>query len=136
MVVLAPVLQEGREHLRPVAVANIEVESPGQTTRSAAWMPSAYQEACTSGWSLSNTMLGAFNSVCTQALTLRGYVELVARRFGHEPRLEFAPWDEFASRVDPQPSDHRAHRTGPAVLRAQGDDTRVVLEDLITRTGR
>jgi nucleoside-diphosphate-sugar epimerase len=41
----------------------------------------------------------SFNSVCTQALTLRGYADLVARHFGHEPRLEYVPWDEFASRV-------------------------------------
>ncbi len=41
----------------------------------------------------------SFNSVCTEALTLRGYAELVARHFGHEPRLTFAPWDEFATRV-------------------------------------
>ena len=39
----------------------------------------------------------SFNSVCTQALTLRGYAELVARHFGHEPRLEFVPWDEFVT---------------------------------------
>lgn len=41
----------------------------------------------------------SFNSVCTEALTLRGYAELVARHFGHEPRLEFAPWEQFAARV-------------------------------------
>jgi nucleoside-diphosphate-sugar epimerase len=41
----------------------------------------------------------AFNSVCTQALTLRGYAELVARHFGHEPRLRFAPWAEFVAEV-------------------------------------
>lgn len=44
----------------------------------------------------------SFNSVCTQALTLRGYAELVARHFGHEPRLDFVPWAEFADRVGPE----------------------------------
>ena len=44
----------------------------------------------------------AFNSVCTQALTLRGYAETVARHFGHEPRLQFLPWTEFAANVDPE----------------------------------
>ena len=42
----------------------------------------------------------SFNSVCTQAFTLRGYAEVVARHFGHEPRLEFVPWDEFVARVN------------------------------------
>jgi nucleoside-diphosphate-sugar epimerase len=41
----------------------------------------------------------SFSSVCTQALTLRGYAELVARHFGNEPRIEYAPWEEFARRV-------------------------------------
>src|SRR5689334_6835344 len=46
-----------------------------------------------------------FNSVCLQALTLRGYAELVARHFGHEPRLRFVPWSEFVSRVNPADAD-------------------------------
>ena len=44
----------------------------------------------------------SFNSVCTQALTLRGYADLVACHFGHEPRLEFVPWAEFEARTDPE----------------------------------
>ncbi|MBR7742495.1 NAD-dependent epimerase/dehydratase family protein [Phycicoccus sp. BSK3Z-2] len=44
----------------------------------------------------------SFNSVCTEALTLRGYAELVARHFGHEPRLEYVPWAEFAERAGPE----------------------------------
>ena len=39
----------------------------------------------------------AFNAVAEQSLTLRGYAELVAHHFGHEPNLTFLPWDEFAS---------------------------------------
>ena len=41
----------------------------------------------------------AFVSVCSQALTLRGYATLVAEDAGHEPRLEFVAWKEFVARV-------------------------------------
>jgi nucleoside-diphosphate-sugar epimerase len=58
----------------------------------------------------------SFNSVCTQALTLRGYAELVARHFGHEPRLEFVPWAEFASAVDPEQADLTIEHIGRAPL--------------------
>jgi nucleoside-diphosphate-sugar epimerase len=58
----------------------------------------------------------SFNSVCTQALTLRGYAELVARHFGHEPRLEFVPWAEFASRVEPEEADITIEHIGRAPL--------------------
>src|SRR5205085_1762654 len=56
----------------------------------------------------------SFNSVCTQALTLRGYAELVAGHFGHEPRLELLPWAEFAARTDPE----EAHTTMEHIGRA------------------
>ena len=58
----------------------------------------------------------SFNSVCTQALTLRGYADLVARHFGHEPRLEFVPWDQFAARVDPEHADMTLEHIGRAPL--------------------
>lgn len=58
----------------------------------------------------------SFNSVCTQALTLRGYAELVARHFGHQPRLEFVPWSEFASRVGPEDADLSLDHIGRAPL--------------------
>jgi nucleoside-diphosphate-sugar epimerase len=58
----------------------------------------------------------SFNSVCTQALTLRGYAELVARHFGHEPRLELVPWAEFASRVGPADADTTMEHIGRAPL--------------------
>jgi nucleoside-diphosphate-sugar epimerase len=58
----------------------------------------------------------SFNSVCTQALTLRGYAELVARHFGHEPKLEFVPWAEFAARVAPQEADTTIDHIGRAPL--------------------
>jgi nucleoside-diphosphate-sugar epimerase len=58
----------------------------------------------------------SFNSVCTQALTLRGYAELVARHFGHEPQLDFVPWAEFASRVDPDQADTTLEHIGRAPM--------------------
>ncbi len=64
----------------------------------------------------------SFNSVCTEALTLRGYAELVARHFGHEPRLELVPWAEFvdAGVAGGRSDDPGAHRPGPDVLDGQG----------------
>jgi nucleoside-diphosphate-sugar epimerase len=58
----------------------------------------------------------SFNSVCTQAFTLRGYAELVARHFGHEPKLEFVPWEKFVSRVDPRHADTTLEHIGRAPL--------------------
>jgi nucleoside-diphosphate-sugar epimerase len=58
----------------------------------------------------------SFNSVCTQALTLRGYAELVARHFGHAPRLGFVPWAEFEARVDPQDANTTIEHIGRAPL--------------------
>jgi nucleoside-diphosphate-sugar epimerase len=36
-----------------------------------------------------------FNTVSSQALTLRGYAEAMYRWFGHEPRLSFVPFDQW-----------------------------------------
>ena len=36
-----------------------------------------------------------FNTVSSQALTLRGYAEAMYRWFGREPRLSFAPFDQW-----------------------------------------
>jgi nucleoside-diphosphate-sugar epimerase len=58
----------------------------------------------------------SFNSVCSQALTLRGYAELVARHFGHEPKLEFVPWAEFEARVNRQEADMSLDHIGRAPL--------------------
>ncbi|WP_027861691.1 NAD(P)-dependent oxidoreductase [Marmoricola sp. URHB0036] len=58
----------------------------------------------------------SFNSVCSQALTLRGYAELVARHFGHEPKLELVPWAEFAARVDPHEAATTIDHIGRAPL--------------------
>lgn len=58
----------------------------------------------------------SFNSVCTQALTLRGYAELVARHFGHEPKLEFLPWEQFQARVDPEQAEITLDHIGRAPM--------------------
>lgn len=68
----------------------------------------------------------AFTSVCTEALTLRGYAELVARHFGHEPRLEFLPWAEFAARVGPEHADVTLEHIGRAPMFSM-DKARTVL---------
>jgi len=36
-----------------------------------------------------------FNTVSSHALTLRGYAEAMYRWFEHEPRLSFAPFDQW-----------------------------------------
>jgi len=58
----------------------------------------------------------SFNSLCTEALTLRGYAELVARHFGHEPKLELVPWVEFAARVGPEQADTTLDHIGRAPM--------------------
>ena len=58
----------------------------------------------------------SFNSVCSRALTLRGYAELVARHFGHEPRLELLPWTEFTRRVGPRHADVTLDHIGRAPM--------------------
>ena len=68
----------------------------------------------------------SFNSVCTQAFTLHGYAEVVGRHFGHEPRLEFVPWDEFASRVDAEHADTTLEHIGRAPVYSM-DKARTVL---------
>ncbi len=41
----------------------------------------------------------AFNAVAEQSITLRAYAALLARHFGHEPRLTFLPWADFVAEV-------------------------------------
>ena len=41
----------------------------------------------------------AFNAVSPTALTLRGYAEAMYRHFGHEPKLSYAPFAEWARAV-------------------------------------
>ncbi len=55
----------------------------------------------------------SFHAVSPAALTLRGYAEAMARRFGALPRLTFLPWEEWKAGVTPQEAaatwDHIAH---------------------------
>src|SRR6478609_10860563 len=69
----------------------------------------------------------SFNSVCTEALTLRGYAELVARHFGHEPRLEFVPWAEFVTRLDPEQAQLTMDHVGRSPLFSM-DKARALLD--------
>ena len=58
----------------------------------------------------------SFNSVCTEALTLRGYAELVARHFGQVPRLQFVPWMEFVERVGADYAEETLEHIGRAPM--------------------
>jgi nucleoside-diphosphate-sugar epimerase len=68
----------------------------------------------------------SFNSVCTEALTLRGYAELVARHFGHEPQLELVPWAEFVTRVSAEHAETTLEHIGRAPMFSM-DKARTVL---------
>lgn len=47
-----------------------------------------------------NATIGeAFNTVSSQAVTLKGYAEAMYRWFGQEPKLKFKPYDEWAQVV-------------------------------------
>ena len=41
----------------------------------------------------------SFNAVAEQSITQRSYAELLARHFGHEPRITYLPWAEFVTEV-------------------------------------
>ena len=68
----------------------------------------------------------SFNSVCTQAFTLRGYADVVARHFGHEPQLELVPWDEFIARVDADYADQTMDHIGRAPMYSMEKARRVL----------
>lgn len=44
----------------------------------------------------------AFHAVSGAAVTLRGYAEAMYRWFGHQPRLRFASFEQWASEQDPE----------------------------------
>lgn len=44
----------------------------------------------------------AFHAVSPGAVTLRYYAEAMSRWFGHEPKLEFLPWDAWKSLQTPE----------------------------------
>jgi nucleoside-diphosphate-sugar epimerase len=65
----------------------------------------------------------AFNAVSSQALTLRGYAETMFRWFGHEPRLGFLPYAEWAERQAPEEAkatwEHIARSPSHSIAKAQ-----------------
>jgi len=44
----------------------------------------------------------AFNAVSAQALNLRGYAEAMFRWFGHEPRISYLPFEQWAAAQRPE----------------------------------
>lgn len=44
----------------------------------------------------------AFNAVSPQAINLRGYAEAMFRRFGHEPRLSYLPFEQWKAAQSPE----------------------------------
>lgn len=61
----------------------------------------------------------AFNAVSPQALNLRGYAEAVYGWFGHEPRLSYLPYEQWAATQ--QPEDARA--TWEHIIRSPSHST-------------
>jgi nucleoside-diphosphate-sugar epimerase len=55
-----------------------------------------------------------FNTVSSHALTLRGYAEAMYRWFGHEPRLSFAPFDQWKLGLD----ESDAHSSWGHIMRS------------------
>ncbi|MEF0941121.1 NAD-dependent epimerase/dehydratase family protein [Rhizobium sp. BR 362] len=47
----------------------------------------------------------SFHAVSSGALTLRGYAEAMSRWFGHEPKLEFLPYDTWAESQTPEDAE-------------------------------
>lgn len=43
----------------------------------------------------------AFNAVSARAVSLRGYAEAMYRRFGHEPRIAYQPFETWRAEQDP-----------------------------------
>ena len=61
----------------------------------------------------------SFHAVSTQAITLRGFAEAVARWFGQEAKLEFLPFDQWSKTVPDdvaqQTWDHIAHSPNASI---------------------
>ena len=62
--------------------------------------------------------------VSPAALTLRGYAEAVAGRFGRDAHLRFVPWEEWRKGVSEQDAtatwDHIAHSPNCSIDKARG----------------
>ena len=71
-----------------------------------------------------NFALGeSFHVVSPAALTLRGYAERVSAWFGHSPKLEFLPWEEWRKSVSEKDAsatwDHIAHSPNCSIAKAR-----------------
>lgn len=44
----------------------------------------------------------AFNATSKHAVTLRGFAERLYEHFGHEPKLLYLPYEEFAKKISPE----------------------------------
>lgn len=71
-----------------------------------------------------NTSIGEnFHVVSSNALTLRGYAEMMYRWFGHEPNLTYLPWDEWRNTVSEKEAqatwDHIAHSPNASIEKAR-----------------
>ena len=44
----------------------------------------------------------AFNATSKHAVTLRGFAERLYEHFGHEPKLSYLPFEEFAKKIAPE----------------------------------
>ena len=65
----------------------------------------------------------SFHAVSEQALSLHGYAEEMYSWFGHEPRLDFLPYAEWAAGRDPAEAaatwDHIAHSPSCSMAKAR-----------------
>jgi nucleoside-diphosphate-sugar epimerase len=65
----------------------------------------------------------SFHAVSAGALTLRGYAESISRWFGHEPKLEFAPFEQWAQAQVPEDAkatwEHVARSPNCSIAKAQ-----------------
>jgi nucleoside-diphosphate-sugar epimerase len=71
----------------------------------------------------SNALGENFHIVSPAAVSLAGYAESVARWFGHEARIRFAPWEEWRSSVSEKDAnvtwDHIARSPNCSIRKAQ-----------------
>ncbi|AYG63068.1 NAD-dependent epimerase/dehydratase family protein [Rhizobium jaguaris] len=65
----------------------------------------------------------SFHAVSSGALTLRGYAEAMSRWFGHEPKLEFLPYDKWAESQSPEDAkatwEHIARSPNCSIAKAE-----------------
>lgn len=71
-----------------------------------------------------NSAVGeSFHVVSSQALTLRGYAQAMAKWFGCEPNLKYLPWNEWQKTVSKEEAeatwDHIAHSPNCSIEKAQ-----------------